>query len=268
MKRTTISIALYGQLPYTRQCLKYLFQNTDYKTFNLYLFNNASKDNTFKWLVSQRDIIYPDDNSVKLVNSPVNVGFGMAHNKVAEKSETEFTLFLNNDIIPLPDWLDSMVEVMDKNPHVAIVGSKLISPFTGGIQHAGVVLQGMFPVHRLFGINPNHPSVNKLIYPIAVTGACFLIRTKQFLENGGFDSHYLNGWEDIDYCFRIKEKGFLTAYQPKSVLYHYEGQSEGRMTMEDNNRVYFMNQWGEKIKGWLKKEREKIDEREKLVPIS
>ena len=248
--RTTISIATYGSLPYTKQCLKALIKNTPEKLYNLVIFDNASKDKTVQWLTNDRNIVFPDER-VKLIASPKNIGFAGAHNAVAKIVETEFLVFLNNDTIPLEGWLDSMVEVMDKYPECEVVGSKLISPLVNGLQHAGVVFSGIYPTHRLFGADPNCKEASKLQEFPAVTGACFMVRTKTFLENGGFDEKFWCGWEDIDYCLQMQKLRRKVIYQPKSVLYHYEGMSEGRMIAEDKNRTYFYQKWLPDIRTWV-----------------
>ena len=240
--RVSISIATYGSLPYTKNCLRALIQNTPEKLYNLFIFDNGSRDGTVKWLTGERNVEFPDER-VKLIASPKNIGFAGAHNAVAKIVDTEFIVFLNNDTVPLKGWLESMVEVMDKYPDCEVVGSKLISPLLNGLQHAGVVFNGIYPTHRLLGAKSDCEAANKLQEFPAVTGACFMVRTKSFLENGGFDEKYWCGWEDIDYCLKVQKKKKKVIYQPKSVLYHYEGMSEGRLIAEDKNRIYFYQKW-------------------------
>lgn len=267
--RVTISIALYGELPYTKRCLKALFKNTPEDLYKLVLFDNDSKDDTFEYLASGRDFDVPEDK-VKLSRSKKNVGFGLAHNYVAKNCDTELLLLLNNDTIPLKGWLEPMVAVMDKYPDCEVVGSKLISPLINGIQHAGIVFDGITPIHRYFGQAPNASMVNQRQEFPAVTGACFLVRTKTFNEGpsekypfktAGFDPEYFCGWEDVDYCLQMQKMNRKVIYEPKSVLYHYEGQSEGRLAKEDENRTYFYKQWLPEIRVWVKKAHKEMEEK-------
>ncbi len=252
--RVTISLLTYGSLPYTKQCLKALVHNTP-KIYKLVILDNKSKDDTADWIVNESNL--PDGTD--FMPSPKNLGYGGGHNLVTEKKgDTEFMVFLNNDTIPMKGWLEPMIEVMDKYPDCEVVGSKLISPFLGGLQHAGVNFKGTFPVHRFFNFPVDFPDANILEQVPAVTGACFMVRTKTFKELKGFDPHYFCGWEDIDYCLEINKMGKKVFYQPKSVLHHYEGRSEGRFVAEDSNREYFMKKWYKDISKWIKEENEKV----------
>ncbi|MEO2176615.1 MAG: hypothetical protein ABGY96_21250, partial [bacterium] len=66
-------------------------------------------------------------------------------------------------------------------------------------------------------------------------------------EFGGFDEEYINGYEDIDYCLKVRQKGFKIRYCPTSSLYHYQSLTEGRHNHEDLNRDGFLVRWSDYI---------------------
>ena len=63
------------------------------------------------------------------------------------------------------------------------------------------------------------------------------------LNLGRFDERYLNGYEDIDFCQRLRAKGHRIVYCPASVVLHHESMSEGRMDHDDRNYQLFMQRW-------------------------
>src|SRR6187549_245668 len=72
-----------------------------------------------------------------------------------------------------------------------------------------------------------------------------LVRPEVFAALHGFDDGYRNGFEDVDLCYRVRERGGRIAYQPESVLYHLESQSPGRKTMDQANATRLRERWGE-----------------------
>ncbi len=82
----------------------------------------------------------------------------------------------------------------------------------------------------------------------AVTAACMLVRKEIFEEVGGFDQDFVNGFEDVDMCLKIRELGKKVIYQPQSCLYHLESQSQGRKNHDVVNAKLFVARWGHQ---WL-----------------
>jgi GT2 family glycosyltransferase len=160
---------------------------------------------------------------VRLVTHEANTGFAGACNSGArEVSDCDYYVFLNNDTVPTPGWLDALVEEAESDERVAAVGAKLLFP-NGQVQHAGVAIgQDCWPHHLYAGFDGEHEAVNRPRDVAAVTAACMLVRRQEFDELGGFDTGFRNGYEDIDLCLRLAERGRLIRYCPSSVVYHLE----------------------------------------------
>ena len=77
----------------------------------------------------------------------------------------------------------------------------------------------------------------------AVTAACMLVKREAFEAAGGMDEGYRNGFEDADLCLKIRSQGKKIIYQPNSVLYHLESQTEGRKNFEQLNSKHFVQRW-------------------------
>ncbi|MDD2338034.1 MAG: glycosyltransferase, partial [Geobacteraceae bacterium] len=85
------------------------------------------------------------------------------------------------------------------------------------------------------------PLANHSLSVQALTAACLLIRKSAFRATGGFDEEYWNGYEDVDLCFKLREKGWQLVYEPASVLIHHESQSgpeRFRMAQQNIERLH------------------------------
>jgi len=80
-----------------------------------------------------------------------------------------------------------------------------------------------------------------------VTAACMLVGRVLFFEIGGFDEAYRNGFEDVDFCLKVREKGYKVIYNPGSVLYHFESKTPGRKKYERENSELVLKRWGDRI---------------------
>ena len=78
---------------------------------------------------------------------------------------------------------------------------------------------------------------------LAVSGAAMAVRTQWFLENGGFDESFVNGFEDVDLCMRAREQGRAIAYVANARFVHYEAASAGRFDREAENERRFYRRW-------------------------
>jgi GT2 family glycosyltransferase len=191
------------------------------------------------------------DDRLTLVARERNGGFGVACNEGARVAgDVDYLVFLNNDTVPLPGWLDALVDDAAAQPDAAAIGSKLLYP-DGTIQHAGIAVgQDRWPHHLYAGFPSEHEVVNRPKRVIAATAACLLVRRSVFEELGGFDTAFLNGYEDVDLCLRIGELGHEIRYCPFSVLYHLESVTRwadyDTRHVEHNSRLYAAR-WRESV---------------------
>jgi len=218
--QVSIIIPVFNKAEYTKQCLEALVENTPDELYEVIIVDNASTDGTKEFLRCL-------EGDVKIITNDENLGFAKACNQGAKAASGKYVVFLNNDTVPQPGWLEEMIKVAESDESVGIVGSKLLYP-DGNIQHAGVVCSGRHPYHVYVSFPPDHPAVNKLREFPFVTGACILIKKDLFNQAGEFDERYLNGYEDIDLCLKVRDLKKKVMYCPTSVLYHDEGVSESR----------------------------------------
>jgi len=228
----------FNKLEFLKPMMESVAKNTDWP-YELIVVDNASKDGTKEYVLNSG--LKMDG---QFLRNEENKGFAIANNQGAKLAKGRFLLFLNNDTIVTKGWLSAMMNVFTEEKAVGIVGAKLVHPGKGTIQHAGVIrLPSGTPDHVYFNKPMNYPPANERHAYFAITGACMLTPKDLFEELGGFDEQYWCGWEDMDYCQRVRAKGMDIYYEPKALIYHYESRTEGRYIAEGSNFTLYMSRW-------------------------
>jgi GT2 family glycosyltransferase len=235
--RCSVIVPVYGQAALTRQCLDILLAGRNGRDEpEVVVVDDGSTDDTPELLGEYGD-------RIRVVHHERNLGFATACNDGAAAASGEVLVFLNNDTIPQPGWLDALVRITEDHPRAAVVGAKLLFP-DDTVQHAGVVIcQYGYPKNVYAGFPAWHPAVNQSRRFQAVTAACMLVRRELFEEVGGFDTEYRNGFEDVDLCLRLGERGYEVHYCHESVVYHLESMSAGRFAASNHNREVYERRW-------------------------
>lgn len=233
----SIIIPVWNKVELTRQCLTALASNTTDISFEVIVVDNGSTDGTEELLGELK-------GDVQILRNDQNLGFAKACNQGARAARGKYLVFLNNDTIPQPQWLKPLVSEVDEHQEVGVVGSKLLFA-DGSVQHAGVVFmrshRSAYHIYRTVASNAS--AVNQRREFQAVTAACLLVRREIFDGVQGFDEGFINGFEDVDLCLKIREKGHHVIYQPRSVLYHLESQTPGRKEHEVHNSRRLQERW-------------------------
>ena len=228
----------YNKLDFLKQMTESVERNTNYP-FELVIVDNASTDGTEDYILNSK--LKMDG---QFISNKENKGFAIANNQGVEIAKGNFICFLNNDTIVTKNWLTEMMNVFSEEKAVGIVGARLIHPGSGTIQHAGIFEhKSGLPDHIYFRKPMDYPLAMKRKQYFAVTGACMVTPKILFKELEGFDERYWCGWEDMDYCQRVRRKGFRIYYEPKSLVYHYESRTEGRYSQEGSNFSLYMSKY-------------------------
>lgn len=248
---TSIIIPVFNNLDYTKTAIKYIFDNTSVD-YEIVVVNNNSTDGTYEYLENLKNIMRPTNcKNIKVIHNHKNRSFAIANNQGAAISSGEYLMCLNNDTKVQKNWLSAMVECMERYEDCAIVGGRLVyEDYT--IQHAGVVVfddnkNGIMPFHFMQKASFDHPAVIHEREFQCVTAACVLIRHDVFDDVSGYSTDYINCFEDIDLCFKIREIGYRVFYTPNSVVIHYESKTVGRKDKIKYSSEILRNKWNDKI---------------------
>jgi GT2 family glycosyltransferase len=244
----SIVVPVYNKVEYTKNCLAQL-QNTLPLNFRgeVIVIDDASADRTPRVLQE----FAKRDPRFKVLRNEQNLGFIRSCNRAAAEAAGEVIVFLNNDTLPQPGWLPPLLKVLQDYPNAGAVGGKLIYP-DGTLQEAGGVIFSdatgcNFGKHDRSASAPLYNFMREVDY---CSGALLATRRELFHRLGGFDLRYAPAYyEDTDYCFALREKGYHVYYQPESVIIHFEGVTSGTdvnsgvKKYQEVNRAKFREKW-------------------------
>ena len=216
----SIVIPVYNQFGYTYNCLKSIKNNSSHVSYEIIIADDCSTDD-----VKRLDEIIHGAN---IIHNAENLRFLMNCNNAAAQARGRYILFLNNDTQVQEGWLSSLVELMESDGRIGMAGSKLVYP-DGSLQEAGGILWRDASAwnygNRADADRPEYNYVKDVDY---ISGAAIMIKTSLWKEIGGFDERYAPAYcEDSDLAFEVRKHGFRVVYQPKSVVVHFEGVSNG-----------------------------------------
>jgi N-acetylglucosaminyl-diphospho-decaprenol L-rhamnosyltransferase len=215
-----------------RACLASLLDHPPAWALHVTVVDNASEDGTTEMVRSE----FP---TVELIGNPENRGFAAAANQGIRTGNAQFVLALNPDCELREGTLDRLLEVTEAHPEVAICGPALIRP-SGKPDHAAS--RGFpTPLNSLghftgLGRRPRAPAALRGYVtpdpagggPVdAVNGAFMLMRRAMLDQIGAFDEGYWMYMEDLDLCYRARQAGWLTWYEPAAVATHLKSGSAG-----------------------------------------
>lgn len=257
--KTSVSILIlaHQKSAYTRRCLSALFCST-LPTFQVVLVNNGSTDDTATVLEEFRNRaereIRPGGGriDVQIITLSENKGAITGRNTGMEKMNGDYWVFLDNDaLVRSRNWLERLRSEL-ATPAVGIVAPKLIYPTAPHkIQCAGceVTKNGQI-VFTGRGQDRNTPALNTPRDCQTLISACWMLPAEVAKKVGSLDERFSPvQFEDIDYCYRIRDLGLKCRYVPDVELYHFENVTTGR-TKELNypyltvkNGLKFKEKW-------------------------
>jgi GT2 family glycosyltransferase len=241
--KTSIIIPVFNKVEFTFQSLRSLMREIDFKDTEVIVVNNASTDET-------REVLAHFAGLVRVVSNDTNRGFVDACNQGAAEARGKFLVFLNNDTVVLPGWLENLVETVECDASAGAVGSLFLYP-DGRVQEAGAIIwSGGEALHYGWGKSADDRRFAFAREVDYCSGASLLVRKSLFNQLGGFDRRYAPAYyEDADLCMGVRSLGFKVIYQPLSRIIHYEGATAGTDTRtgfkhyQIVNREKFYDKW-------------------------
>ena len=231
LKSAKVSILIPNceQKDVLKRCIDSIIEKTTYKDYEIIIIeNNSHSPEIFAYYDELKS--HP---KIKVIEYKGEFNYSKVNNFGAKEATGDYLLLLNNDteVITL-NWLEELLMYAERDD-VGAVGAKLYYP-DKTIQHAGIVLK--LGAHRTAG--HSHYRVNyenlgymgRLCYAqnvSAVTGACLMVKKSLYEEAGGLDEDFRVALNDVDFCLKLREKGYLNIWTPFCELYHYESASRG-----------------------------------------
>ncbi|PCH64133.1 MAG: glycosyl transferase [Gammaproteobacteria bacterium] len=204
-------------------CVTSLFEVTEYENFEVIIVDNGSDLEDIFYYYEQWQQRYGDRIRIIEYDKPFN--FSAMNNLAAERAKGEYLVLLNNDTeIINGAWMERMLSHACR-PDVGVVGARLLYP-GGKLQHAGVIMG--------LGGSAAHPGSGDDFkksgymgrYQVdqnfaAVTAACFMTPRNVYQAVNGFDEDVFKIlFNDVDYCLKVRKKGYRITWTPYATLVH------------------------------------------------
>ncbi len=190
----------------------------------VFVADNASTDDSVDFVKSN----FP---SVKIIINASNGGYAKGYNDALKQIDAEYFVLINSDIEVTEDWLSPIIDLMDSDKKIAACQPKLLdykkrNTFEYAGASGGFIDNLGYPFcrGRIFDdIEEDKGQYNDAIEVFWATGACLFVRSSHYNEVGSLDEDFFAHQEEIDLCWRLKNKGYKIMVQPKSVVYHVGG---------------------------------------------
>jgi len=250
----SIIIPVFNHIGQTGACLDALEQTLpDDFCGEIIVVDDASTDQTASRLAARATT----NRGLRVITNAHNQGFIDSCNRGAREAKYEYLIFLNNDTVPQPRWLSSLLQTFTRYPQAGAVGGKLLYP-DGRLQEAGarIFADASGLNFGKFDGDPAAPLYNFIREVDYCSGALLATPKKLFEEIGGFDERYRPAYyEDADYCFEVRKRGLKVLYQPESTVIHIEGATSGTDVRSGEkrhqvvNRDKFRDKWQNELTG-------------------
>ena len=202
----------------------------------IYVADNASTDDSISFVKSN----FPE---IICIENKYNNGYSSGYNEALKHIEAEYYVLLNSDVEVGPNWLDPIISMMDQDQSIAACQPKILSYHNKSMfEYAGAAggfidKDGyMFCRGRIF----NHFEKDEGQYDGAkeifwASGACLFIRADLFHQVEGLDADFFAHMEEIDLCWRLKNRGYKIYYNSESIVYHVGG---GTLSKNNPTKTY------------------------------
>ncbi|MBT3647206.1 MAG: glycosyltransferase family 2 protein [Flavobacteriales bacterium] len=197
----------------------------DTKDYGLYVIDNASTDATQEYLAQFGD-------RINVISIKINRGFTNGYKEGLAQIDADIFCLLSSDVQISKGWLEPVTAMFDADPKIAVIQPKIRSFYhRDEFEYAGAcggfIDKLGYPFCRGRMFYDNEKDTGQYDEPMEIfwaSGACFFIRAKIYEESGGLDNDFYAHMEEIDLCWRLKNRGFKIMVCPQSEVYHMGGQ--------------------------------------------
>lgn len=241
----SVVVLAWRQTDRLLDCLASVAESADAPPFEtVVVLNGATRD--------VRDLVAHSVTGARIVDVPVNIGFGGGCNLGVAAARGEFVLFLNDDAVVDAGLLAALAARLRGDATIAAAAAVLLNP-DGSLQEAGSrVLADAGTVQLGAGLAVESPEAAPLLSARDIdygSGAALLVRKSTFDEIGGFDPIYEPAYfEDVDLSFRLKSRGLRVVLEPAARATHSTGSSTAtdtrfRSFASDHAGTAFVERW-------------------------
>jgi GT2 family glycosyltransferase len=252
----SVAIVSYNTRDFLRRCLLTLAGSGTSRPLEIIVVDNDSGDGS-------PDMVRAEFPAVRLLANRENAGYSRAVNQAIRTAAGRYVLVLNPDIEVLPGSVDALARFLDENPSTGIAGGKLLN-HDGTLQYScrtfytlPTLLHRRTPLGRLFPnsrivrehlmMDWDHENAREVDWML---GACLMVRVEAITDVGLMDERFFMYFEDVDWCYRMKQHGWKVVYVPDARMKHlHRRESAGgglfnqRLLAHLNSMFRFFDKW-------------------------
>ncbi|MDR3060007.1 MAG: glycosyltransferase family 2 protein [Prevotella sp.] len=238
MKKIAVVILNWNGRKLLEEFLPSVIRYSTHPDINIVVADNGSTDDSLTFL----ETVYPQVTRIVLLQ---NYGFADGYNRALKQVESDYYVILNSDVEVTENWLLPAIDFLDNNEDVVAVQPKILAQrnkdyFEYAGASGGFLDKYGYPFCRGRIFQKVEQDKGQYDAPLDIlwaTGACLIIRSREFFDAGGFDSSFFAHMEEIDLCWRLNNRGWRIVCLPSLVVYHV-----GAATLKkENPRKTFLN---------------------------
>ena len=251
-KRPLVSIVIltYNALEFTKRCIDSIRQHTNYPHEVIFV-DNGSTDGTKEYLRRQ----VKEESKYHLIENVYNLGFSAGNNQGAKAAKGQYLLLLNNDVLVADGWLESLVDVIERDEYIGMVGP--ISNQVSGRQMLRDTAYDEENDYYSFADAIRTTNLGSVTPRRRIAGFAVLIRKALYDDLGGLDEGFIAGnYEDDDLCLRVRQRGYAIMVDESTFVHHFgsrtfiDNQIDYTASLRTNERI-FRDKWPDIDTDWL-----------------
>lgn len=227
----TVAIVSWNTKKLLRACLQSVSRSSTEASVEIHIVDNASTDGS-------PEMVQAEFPGVRLILNEKNVGFARANNQSWREARGRYWMLLNSDTVVKTGTLDALVKFMDAHPRAGLATAKLVNP-DGTPQFCaqpepgiGLTLLEAFRLHKLLPqrtrgrvLLSTYWSYDEPVRLGWAWGTALIARREAVEEAGPLSEEFFMYGEDLEWCLRVRRKGWETWFCPDAEILHYGGQS-------------------------------------------
>jgi len=251
MRLVSIVTVNFNQGAVTEALLQSIGATNTYKAIEIIVVDNGSKINDVpEWTLKYPDILF--------IRSESNLGFAGGNNLGIRAAKGEYLFLVNNDTEFTPGLVDMLVNVLDENPQVGMVSPKIrYFDQPDMLQYMGYTQMNYFTARNscIGQFETDNGQYDNLTGPTGfVHGAAMMVKKECIDKAGLMAENFFLYYEELDWCDRIKRKGYDVWLVAEALIYHKESVSVGKVSalkefFMNRNRILFIRRNAPFFKG-------------------
>ena len=243
MSKVTIIIPNYNGIDFLKDCIESL-RHQSYKNFEVLIVDNGSKDKSVEYLKCLES--YENNLNIKVIYLDENLGFAGGVNVGLAASDSEFIILLNNDTEVFPDYVEMLVNAIEKSEKIFAVNPLMINAHNKELVDDAGDGYSLLGWGYQIGVGEKVKDFTKKRTVFSACAGASIYRKSILDEVGYFDEMHFAYLEDMDLSFRARLRGYIIGFEPKAKVYHLGSATSGskynsfKVRLAARNNIYLI----------------------------